>query len=343
MAVEGFDEHYPFETALGDGQVQCEVCPHRCRLKEGQRGRCFGRRATGGHVELSTYGRLSSVSDDPIEKKPLYHFLPGTRTLSVGAIGCNLACRFCQNWTISQPDDTRALRATLAPEQVAELAVRAKCPSVSFTYNEPIVSVEFVRDTARACRARGLRTVAVTAGYAQPAAREAFFEYIDAVNVDLKAMQDGFYRRLCGARLAPVLDTLCWLHEQPELWLEVTHLIIPDENDSDEDLDATADWCRTHLGEHTPLHFSAFFPTHRLTDHPPTDVRRLWLARERARSHGLRHVYIGNTRVEDGARTWCGSCGAEVIRRDGFSVTENRLSRDGKCPACGAKCPGVYS
>lgn len=331
-----------FWRRIDETTVECMVCPHRCRLAEGQRGRCFAREARGGRVVLGTYGRVSSVADDPIEKKPLFHFLPGTRTLSIGSIGCNLACRFCQNASISKPRDLRALRATLTPDEVARLAIRSDCPSVAFTYNEPVVSLEWVRDTALACRAHGLRTVAVTAGYVDGAARRAFFGVMDAANVDLKAIRDGFYRRLCGARIAPVLDTLRYLREETEVWLEVTQLVVPGDNSSDEDLAASAAWCVAHLGPDTPLHFSAFFPTFRLMDRPPTDPRLLEHARALAREAGARHVYLGNLDTPGGADTRCAACGAVLIRRDGFAAAEERIAADGRCPDCGAVCPGVF-
>ncbi len=337
----------PAESSAGsqadNERIRCELCPHRCRLSEGQRGLCYARRAENGRVVLTTYGRISSVAEDPVGKKPLYHFLPGTRTLSIGTLGCNLSCRFCQNSPISHPADDGALRARLSPKEVAELAIKTRCPSVSFTYNEPIISFEYILDAARACRERGIRTIAVTAGYIREDARRLFFEAMDAASVDLKAIRDGFYRRLCGARLDPVLDTLRYIREHTEAWLEVTQLIVPGENDTEEEWAETADWCGAYLGPKTPLHFSAFFPTYRLTDRPPTDLARLVRARDIARTAGMRHVYIGNARHEEGMHTFCADCRTLLLRRNGFVLEENRLTPAGGCPRCGSACPGVFT
>ncbi len=327
--------------ALADGRARCDVCPHRCALREGERGRCFVRQARGGRVGLPSYGCVSGVAVDPVEKKPLYHFLPDTPILSLGTIGCNLSCRFCQNWTISQPKDERALAETLPPEGVVELARKTGCPSVAFTYNEPIVTYEYTLDAARACRDAGLRTVAVTSGFITPEARGPFFAALDAANVDLKSFSDDFYRRLCGARLPPVLDTLTYIRRETACWLELTTLLIPGENDGADELRALVGWVGENLGPDVPLHFSAFHPAHEFRDRPPTPPATLARAREIARAAGLHHVYTGNVRDPEGGQTLCASCGAVLIRRDGFDVVETRL-RAGACPACRAPCAGVW-
>lgn len=332
----------PEEESEKARTVECGLCPHRCKLREGQRGICFARQCLNGQVTWSAYGQLSALALDPIEKKPLYHFLPGTQTLSTGTIGCNLACRFCQNATISKPTDERSLGETVLPEQLADLAVRADCPSVSFTYNEPIVSFEYTVDAARACRARGLKTIAVTAGYIEPEPRRTFFGALDAANIDLKAFTDSFYRRLCGIHLQPVLDTLLYVKNETKVWLELTTLLIPGENDSDEELDALTQWIAAKLGVDVPLHFSAFFPTHKLLDRPPTPAATLTRARAIGLRNGLRYVYTGNVRDLEGGSTRCAGCGASLIERDGYRLTALRL-RQGACPDCGAPCAGRFA
>ncbi len=328
---------------LDHGMVQCLVCPHQCLLKEGQRGICYVRQNVGGRLCLLSYGRLSAIAIDPIEKKPLYHFLPDTPTFSVGGIGCNLSCRFCQNWHISKPSDDRMLREIAAPEDIARAAVAANCPSVSFTYNEPVVALEFVVDTARACHQAGLRTIAVTNGYITDDARAEFFAHMDAANVDIKAFTDNFYRKLSGARLAPVLKTLQFLKRQSNVWFEITNLIIPGENDAPAEVDVMTRWIVAEIGCDVPLHFSAFFPAFRLTDHPPTNPEILRRARTIARKNGIRHVYIGNTEDAEGQTTRCASCGATLIERSWIRVVNMRILPNGACPDCGSLCPGVFS
>jgi pyruvate formate lyase activating enzyme len=333
----------PFRV-LPDGRVECGLCPHRCALKEGQRGICHVRCARGGRIEFRAFGRISGAAADPVEKKPLYHFLPATRTLSFGTLGCNLGCRFCQNWHISRPEDESALSDEIVdPADMAEAARRAGCPSVSYTYNEPIVSYEYTLACAAACRAAGVRNIAVTAGYIEPGPRAVFFGAMDAANVDLKSFDERFYRRLCGAHLQPVLDTLEFIRRETRCWLEVTTLVIPGENDSDAELRRLSEWIAGHLGPDVPLHFSAFHPNHRMLEHPATDPASLRRARALALAAGLRHVYTGNVRDDEGSTTFCHACHAAMIRRDGFQVAGNRLGPDGACPACGAACAGVWA
>lgn len=291
---------------------------------------------------LTSGNRFSSVALDPVEKKPLYHFLPGSLTLSIGGIGCNLLCRFCQNAAIAKPEDESYLRESLTGDDMVELARRSGAPSVSFTYNEPIVALENVVAAAQTCHAKGLKTIAVTNGYVAGEAREEFFEVMDAANVDLKAFTDDFYRRLCGARLAPVLDTLRYIRARGRTWLEVTTLLIPGENDSVSEIEEMTRWAVGELGPDTPWHFSAFYPTFRLTHRPPTPPETLFRARDIAVRNGLRYVYVGNVPDGAGHSTACPSCGTLLLERGRMSLRENRLRDGGTCPHCGAQCAGVF-
>jgi len=327
---------------LPDGRVQCDVCPRRCRLRDGQRGLCFVRAAVDGALVLTTYGRSSGFWVDPIEKKPLAHFLPGTPVLSFGTAGCNLACKFCQNWDISKSREMDTLADAAGPEAIARAALDLDCRSVAFTYNDPVIFLEYAVDAARACREVGVRTVAVTAGYVLPEARRELFSVIDAANVDLKAFSESFYHKVCAGHLEPVLDTLRWLVHETDVWTEITTLLVPGENDSDEELDALTRWIATALGPHVPLHFSAFHPDWRMRDRPPTPAATLVRARGIARANGLRYVYTGNVRDPAGQTTYCHACGAPVIGRDGYTLTSWKLSEGGRCAACDARCGGVF-
>lgn len=327
---------------VDDGRVRCDVCPRHCVLREGQRGLCFVRRNDGGRVVSTTYGRSSGYCIDPIEKKPLNHFLPGTPVLSFGTAGCNLTCTFCQNHDISKSRQMDTLQQTAMPATIAAAAEALGCRSVAFTYNDPVIFLEYARDTAMACRARGVRTVAVTAGYVTPAARRDFFEHIDAANVDLKGFTERFYAKLCTGRLAAVLDTLEYLHHETDVWLEITTLLIPDENDGDRELSALSAWIADRLGPDVPLHFSAFHPDYRMLDKTRTPVATLRRARRIARAHGLRHVYTGNVHDEDGQSTRCHGCDAVLVGRDWYTLTGWGLDVAGRCQRCGTACAGVF-
>ena len=331
-----------FWHRLPDGRLECDVCPRACRLHDGQRGLCFVRAREGEQVVLTTYGRSSGYCVDPIEKKPLNHFLPGTPVLSFGTAGCNLACRFCQNWDISKSREIDTLADEAPPERIARAAAALGCRSVAFTYNDPVIFLEYAVDTAKACRELGIRTVAVTAGYVRPGARRELFAGMDAANVDLKAFSDRFYRELCAGQLGPVLETLEYLARETSVWLEVTTLLIPGENDSPAEIEAASRWFADHLGPDVPWHFSAFHPDYRLLDRPPTPPATLRRAREIARAHGIRHVYTGNVRDEEGQSTYCSGCGALLIGRDGYEITAWQLGAGGRCLACGARCAGVF-
>ena len=330
--------------ALADGAVRCDLCPHRCRIPPGGRGRCRARVNRDGTLFAATYGRPVAVQVDPIEKKPLNHFLPGTDVLSLGTLGCNLACRFCQNWSLSHPDgDASGGSAEVAPEEVARLATAQGIPAVAATYNEPAVWAEYAMDVADACHAQGLRMVAVTSGYFSPESRLDFCRKMDAANVDLKSFRDEFYVHWCGARLAPVLETLEAIRNETDCWLEVTTLVIPGLNDSEAEIDELTGWVAEHLGEDTPLHFSAFHPDGQLLDRPPTPPATLRRAREQARENGLRHVYVGNVRsAEDETATFCPDCGARLIDREGFRSRLLKMDPDGRCQVCGKICAGVW-
>lgn len=324
-------------------RIRCVLCPRHCRLKPGQRGACLVRRNEGGRLVLASYGRVSGICVDPIEKKPLYHFLPGSEVLSFGAVGCHLACRFCQNWHLSAATDYSLLGAQARPEQIADEAVRSGCAGVAFTYNDPIPSIEFVVDVANACHAAGLKTVAVTNGYIGPEARAEFFGAMDAANVDLKAFTDEYYRRICAARLQPVLDTLQHIARAGRTWLEVTTLIIPGENDSEEELDGMTTWIANELGPDVPVHFSAFRPSYRMMHYSPTPARTLSEARRIALRNGLKYVYTGNVHDPEGATTMCPGCGHPLILREGFSARIVGMSSAGTCSRCGSPVAGVWA
>ncbi len=331
---------HPHES--GDGIV-CDLCPRRCHLHEGQRGLCFVRQNQQQRMVLTTYGRSSGFCIDPIEKKPLHHFLPGSRVLSFGTAGCNLHCRFCQNWDISRARSVDRLCASASPETIARQALRNGCASVAFTYNDPVIFLEYAEDTARACRELGVRNVAVTAGYIEGQARRDFFRHMDAANVDLKAFSDTFYQKLCAAHLQPVLDTLRYIRQETDVWLELTTLLIPGHNDDEEEWAAMSEWVVENLGADTPWHFTAFHPDWRMRDVPPTMPDALRKARAIARRAGLRYVYTGNVHDEDGGTTYCPACAQAVIVRDWYEILDYRLDAQGRCQACGQQIPGVFT
>jgi pyruvate formate lyase activating enzyme len=326
---------------LADGRLQCDLCPRRCRLGEGQRAFCFVRKREGDRIVLTTYGRSTGFCVDPIEKKPLNHFLPGTAVLSFGTAGCNLGCRFCQNWESSKARETEVLSASALPERIAEAAVESGSASVAFTYNDPVIWAEYALDTAAACRERGVRTVAVTAGYITPEARGEFFAGMDAANVDLKAFTERFYRKLCLGERQPVLDTLLHLRET-EVWVEVTTLLIPGQNDGPDEIDELCRWLLDHLGAEVPLHFTAFHPDFRMRDLPPTPHRTLKRARQQALEAGLKHVYTGNVSDPEGSSTYCASCGSLLIERDGYRLGRCGLDARGRCASCGHRLAGRF-
>ena len=329
--------------ALADGRLQCDLCPRDCKLHEGQRGACFVRAMENGHMVLTTWGRSSGFCIDPVEKKPLNHFYPGSSILSFGTAGCNLACKFCQNWDISKSRETDTLLDEATPAAIADAAVRHGAKSVAFTYNDPVIFAEYALDTADACHAQGIRTVAVTAGYIHPQPAREFFPRMDAANVDLKGFTDDFYVKLCGGHLQPVLDTLAYIRHETACWLEITTLLIPGQNDSDAEIAALAAWVAKELGPDVPLHFSAFHPDWKMTDIPATPPATLASTRRIARDAGLRYVYTGNVHDREGDTTLCPGCGAKVIERDWYDILAYRLDDRGRCTACGTAIAGRFA
>jgi len=322
---------------LEDGRIQCDVCPRYCKLHEGQRGLCFVRARQGDQMVLTTYGRSSGFFIDPIEKKPLNHFLPGTPVLSFGTAGCNLTCKFCP-----RPENLDRIHDLASPAVIADAAVRSGCRSVAFTYNDPVIFLEYAVDVAQACRERGIKTVAVSAGYISPEPRVEFFRHMDAANTDLKGFSEGFYKNLCSGKLAPVLETLEYLKHETNVWFEITTLLIPGENDSAAEIEAEGAWVRDRLGADVPLHFTAFHPDWKLMDTPPTSPQTLHMARRIAMNAGLRYVYTGNIHDPAGQGPHCHACGAVLIGRDWYDITAWHLSADGRCVECGTRCCGVF-
>ncbi len=328
--------------SLDDGRVVCEVCPRLCKLKEGQRGFCFVRQNIDGGVVLTTYGRSSGFCVDPIEKKPLNHFYPGTGVLSFGTAGCNLACRFCQNWSISKSRETDTLADSASPEAIAKAAAASGSRSVAFTYNDPVIFLEYAVDVAAACREQGIATVAVTAGEILAEPRAEFFAQMDAANVDLKAFSDRFYKKLCGGELQPVLETLEYLVHETDVWVELTTLLIPGENDSASEIDEMTRWVVETLGPDVPMHFTAFHPDFKMNDLPSTPPETLSRARRIAIENGVRYAYTGNVVDPTGGSTSCHSCGQLLIERDWYRLGRWNLDDCGHCLHCGTKCAGRF-
>ena len=327
---------------LDDGRVQCDVCPRLCKLQEGQRGLCFVRGRQDDAVVLTTYGRSSGFCIDPIEKKPLNHFLPGTPVLSFGTAGCNLACKFCQNWDMSKSREIDILADQASPEKIARVAQELGCRSVAYTYNDPVIFMEYAMDVADACRQRDIRSVAVSAGYICEEPRKEFFAHMDAANIDLKAFSDEFYWKVTGGRLQPVLDTLTYLKHQTDVWLEITTLLIPGLNDSDAELQRAARWVAENLGADVPWHFSAFHPDWKMHDRPSTPPATLSRARDIALAEGLHYVYTGNVHDRAGGSTDCHQCGELLIGRNWYELTDWKLDDQGRCSACATPCAGHF-
>lgn len=328
--------------ALGDGRIQCDLCPRDCKLHEGQRGACFVRGMQDGQMLLTTYGRSSGFCIDPVEKKPLNHFYPGSSILSFGTAGCNLACKFCQNWDISKSREMDTLMDDATPQVIAQAAQRYGAQSVAFTYNDPVIFAEYAMDTADACHALGIKTVAVTAGYMHPEPAKAFYAKMDAANIDLKGFTDDFYVKLCGGHLQPVLDILAYVWHQTDCWLEITTLLIPGQNDGDEELQALSQWLVRELGPDVPLHFSAFHPDWKMRDIPATPHETLNRAHSIAQGAGLRYVYTGNVHDRAGDATYCPHCGKAVIERDWYEILAYHLSPEGRCQFCQEAIAGRF-
>lgn len=348
IILDGVDPDSPYIHAtefwhpLGDDRVQCDLCPRECKLREGQRGLCFVRANLNGAVVSTTYGRSSGFCVDPIEKKPLNHFYPGSSVLSFGTAGCNLSCKFCQNWDISKSRQTDTLASRATPDMIAEAAAGAGCKSVAYTYNDPVIFQEYAIDVAQACHERGVLSVAVSAGYHSPAARQAFYRHMDAANIDLKAFDDDFYWKLTGAHLSPVLDTLQYIYHETAAWLEITTLVIPEHNDSTQELEAMSRWIVDHLGPDVPLHFSAFHPDYKMMGVPATPLQTLVRAREVALGQGLQYVYTGNVHNREGDTTFCPGCNKPVIGRDWYELSDWNLDEGGCCSHCGTAIAGRF-
>ena len=330
-----------YQNILKGNKIQCTICPRNCKLSEGQRGFCQVRQNISGNVELISYGYNTGLSVDPIEKKPLFHFYPSSKVLSFGTLGCNMGCMFCQNWHISKSKaDPKALNQT-SPEKIVKIAKDLGCKSVAFTYNDPVIFFEYAIDTAKICRDNGIKTVAVTAGYINPEPRKEFFTYMDAANIDLKAFSENFYKKNCLASLAPILDTIKYVKNETNCWLELTTLLIEGENDSEEELERECEWIVENLGVDVPLHFSAFHPDYKFMDRLPTKLSTLLKAYEIAQKAGIKYVYTGNVSDTKTSTTYCHNCSKAIIIRHNYSVNEENL-QNGHCKFCGAKCRGKF-
>jgi len=340
----GIEERYParYWHKLDDGRIQCDLCPRDCKLNEGQRGACFVRGRINDEMVLTTYGRSSGFCVDPIEKKPLNHFYPGSSILSFGTAGCNLACKFCQNWDISKARSFDRLADQATPEAIARSAVELGCKSVAFTYNDPVIFAEYAMDVADACHEVGVKTVAVTAGYIHAQPRAEFYTRMDAANVDLKAFTDAFYFKQTGAHLQPILETLQYLCRETDVWAELTTLLIPGLNDSAHEIGRMCEWIAKELGEEVPLHFTAFHPDYKMTAIPATPAAKLTEARQIAHAAGLHHVYTGNVHDLDGGTTYCARCHAPLIVRDWHLIRSYEVTEEGTCPHCGTQLAGHF-
>jgi pyruvate formate lyase activating enzyme len=327
---------------LEDGRVQCDLCPRLCKLHVGQQGMCFVRENRAGEVVLNTYGRSSGFCIDPIEKKPLNHFLPGTPVLSFGTAGCNLACRFCQNWDISKSREMQTLADDASPKTIARAARAHGARSVAYTYNDPVIFHEYAIDVAQACRLEGVKNVAVSAGYVMPEPRAEFYAHMDAANIDLKAFTEDFYFKLTAGHLEPVLDTLRYIKHETNVWLEITTLLIPGKNDSDRELNEMTEWLVTNLGPDVPIHFSAFHPDWKMMDIAPTPASTLTRARDIAMRNGLHYAYVGNVHDSAADSTWCHKCGEKLIGRDWYVLSDWNLVEGGRCKFCDTPVAGVF-
>ncbi len=327
---------------LEDGRLQCDLCPRFCKLRDGQQGLCFVRAREGDEIVLTTYGRSSGFCIDPIEKKPLNRFLPGTPILSFGTAGCNLACKFCQNWDMSKSREMDRLADQASPEQLARAAVESGCRSIAFTYNDPVIFLEYAVDVAQAAREQGVNSVAVSAGYICPEPRQEFFQHMDAANIDLKGFTERFYHKICGGHLAPVLDTLLYLKHETSVWFEITPLLIPGENDSPAEIQQMTQWIYDNLGADVPVHFTAFHPDYRMLDYPDTPADTLSMARDIAISNGLNYVYTGNVHDSAGGSTYCPNCKTRLVERDWYQLGAWHLDSQFGCRSCGNWIAGVF-
>lgn len=338
-------EFYPtkYWHQLSDGRVQCDICPRQCKLNEGQQGFCFVRARKNNQIVLTTFGRSSGFCIDPIEKKPLFHFLPGSSALSFGTVGCNLMCQFCQNWDISKSKEMNRLASIAMPEAIARAAKYYNCSSVAYTYNDPVTFLEYVIETAKACHKENIKSVAITAGYINPEPLKELATHMDVIKVDLKAFTESFYDRISGGHLQPVLNTISYIKQKTPVWLELVTLLIPGENDSDNELDLMTQWIVNNVGPDVPLHFSAFFPEWKMLDKEPTPLETLIRARTIAMKNGLKYVYTGNLNYDEGSNTYCPQCHRCIIKRILYVIDDYRITPEGNCQFCGAHCPGIFN
>jgi len=331
-----------YQNTLKDNKTQCLICPRNCKLANSQHGFCQIRQNIGGKITLNSYGYTTGLAIDPIEKKPLYHFFPGSKILSFGTLGCNMGCMFCQNWHMSKSKKDPKLTEKASPEEIAMIAKQNDCKSVAFTYNDPIIFFEYAIDTAKECHKLGLKTVAVTAGYVNPKPRAEFFKYIDAANIDLKSFNKEFYKKLCLADIEHILDTIKYVENETDCHLELTTLLIEGHNSSPKEIAEECDWIAKNIGVDTPIHFSAFFPAWKLKNVPPTKPQTLFMAYEIAKNAGLRYVYTGNIIDDEGSTTYCHNCKNAIIKRSGYVLSEYNLKANGICNFCGTQCSGVF-
>jgi len=330
-----------YQKLLTNGKIQCLICPRNCILKDGGEGFCHVRKNSCGNIILTTYGFNTGLAIDPVEKKPLYQFYPQSSVLSFGTLGCNMGCKFCQNWQISKSKaDCSSLNRT-TPEDVVRIAKQYSCKSVAFTYNDPVIFFEYALDTAKLCRQNGIKTIAVTAGYINPEPAAEFFNYMDAANIDVKGFSEAFYKKNCFAHLDPVLDTVKYVCNNTNCHVELTTMLIEGENDEPEMIKSECGWILENLGDSVPLHFSAFFPKYKFSDRSATKFDTLQKAYEIAVSEGLKYVYTGNLTDKRTSSTYCPNCGRVVIKRDGYKLLEYNL--DGEyCIFCSYKCSGCF-
>ena len=326
---------------LPDGRIQCELCPNRCILKDGQRGLCTVRENKGGTLYTLVYGKPCAVHVDPVEKKPFFHVAPSSRVFSIATVGCNLRCIFCQNWQISQTRPEETGHYEMSPAATVDALTKNGCRIIAYTYTEPTVFYEYMLDTARLIKEQGFFNTMHTCGYINPAPLRELLKYMDAINVDLKGFNEKFYRRMSSGRLEPVLEALKII-KQEGVWLEVTNLVIPGANDQPEDVRKMCEWIKENLGRDTPLHFGRFFPHYKLGNLPPTPIETLEMARKIALDTGLRYVYIGNVPGNPAENTYCPNCGKLLVKRSGYIVGENNIV-DGKCKFCDYKIAGRWN
>ncbi|TFB13618.1 AmmeMemoRadiSam system radical SAM enzyme [Candidatus Marinimicrobia bacterium MT.SAG.4] len=331
-----------WQRPANNNRVECTLCPRYCKIPEGKAGFCSIRKNIDGTIKNIAYGRPTGFAVDPIEKKPLFHFLPGTGVLSFGTAGCNLGCKFCQNWHISKVKIDEANSIEASPEQVVKIAIDNNCPTIAFTYNDPTIWAEYAMDISILAKEVGIKSVWVTAGYITKEARIDAYENVDAANVDLKAFSQEFYGKITLSKLEPVLDTIKWLKNETDVWIEITNLIIPTLNDGDDEFKKMVDWITENLGEEVPLHFTAFHPDFKLKELPRTEASTLNRARKIALEAGLKYCYVGNVHDIGSSSTMCPNCESLLIERDWHSVLQNNI-RNGKCPSCGTQIPGIFN